>query len=52
MIGVGSGGGGVYAVYRLIVAGLIGVELIGIFPAAQAVLLSDAVVILVIGRIL
>ena len=47
---VGVGGGGVNAVNRMIDAGLKGVEFIAINTDAQALLLSDADVKLVVGR--
>src|SRR5438094_1131779 len=47
---VGIGGGGVNAVNRMIVAGLKGVEFIGMNTDAQALLMSEADVKLDIGR--
>ena len=47
---VGVGGGGVNAVNRMIEAGLKGVEFIAINTDAQALLMSDADVKLVVGR--
>jgi cell division protein FtsZ len=47
---VGVGGGGVNAIYRMIDAGLKGVEFIAVNTDAQALLMSDADVKLDIGR--
>ncbi len=49
---VGTGGGGVNAVNRMIEAGLRGVEFIAMNTDAQALLMSDADVKLDIGRTL